>query len=242
MTIPILHHDDDVVVVVKPAGMFVHRSPLDPHETVFLLQTLRNQIGQYLYPVHRLDRPTSGVMLFALNKEAARYLKPQFDNGETEKQYLAVVRGWVNEQIIDYSLSVTFDDIADRNRSRDKSTQTAISHVIPLAKIELPFVSSVRYPTSRYSLVQLIPKTGRKHQLRRHMKHIFHPIIGDTAYGDLRQNKAFAEHLGIQRLMLHAQSLSFRHPQTGQWLTYVAPPEDQSWQQILAEFTTAFCE
>lgn len=227
----VIYLDDTVVCVNKPAGLFVHRSWLDRQATDFLLQQLRDQIGHYLYPVHRLDRPTSGVMIFALTAEAATALKEQFDAGEIEKTYLAVVRGWVEDREIDYSLSVIYDKVADRDARRDKPAQSAITRVKMLATVELPFASGTRYSTSRYSLLQLQPKTGRKHQLRRHMKHISHPIVGDTAYGDLRQNKAFAKHLGISRLMLHAEIIRWQHPVSGQQIISQATP-DMDWQNL----------
>lgn len=236
MHLPIHYLDKHFVIAEKPAGLLVHRSWLDKHETTFMLQRLRDQLGQYLYPVHRLDRPTSGLLLFALNEHSARALKIQFDTGQIEKRYLAIVRGYVDSQTIDHPLTVKYDKIADAKRRRDHPAQHAQTQLTTLAQTELPFASSTRYSTSRYSLVQLQPKTGRKHQLRRHLKHIAHPIVGDTAYGDLRQNKAFAEHLQIQRLMLHAYRLDFPHPHSQEKLSICAYPKDTDWQRILAKF------
>ncbi len=140
----VIYLDDTVVCVNKPAGLLVHRSWLDRQATDFLLQQLRDQIGRYLYPVHRLDRPTSGVMIFALTAEAATALKEQFDAGEIEKSYLAVVRGWVEDREIDYPLSVIYDKVADRDARRDKPAQSAITRVKLLATLELPFASGTR--------------------------------------------------------------------------------------------------
>ncbi|WP_424405799.1 tRNA pseudouridine(65) synthase TruC [Pasteurella sp. PK-2025] len=235
MTLEILYQDDYLIAVNKPAGMLVHRSWLDPHETQFVMQTLRDQIGQYVYPIHRLDRPTSGVLLFALNSEVANLLCLQFENKQVEKSYLAVVRGYLTGQArIDYPLKVKLDKVADKFAQEDKAAQEAVSDYIGLQTVEMPYAVK-KYPTTRYSLVRLIPHTGRKHQLRRHMKHIFHPILGDTQYGDLHQNRALSEHTGVQRLMLHAERLRFIHPITQQPLVLWAGV-DQSWLQLLQHF------
>ena len=230
----ILYQDDYCIAVNKPAGMLVHRSWLDRHETRFVMQTLRDQIGQHVYPVHRLDRPTSGVLLFALDSDAARALTQQFEQKTTVKTYWAVVRGHLADaDTIDYPLKYQPDQIAE---ARTEATlQEAVTAYRCLARTELPFQSAQRYPTSRYSWAKLTPLTGRKHQLRRHMKHIFHPIVGDTNYGDLRQNHAVAEHLGTQRLMLHARSLSFQGLRHGQEVVLTADTDEQ-WAVWLAQF------
>ncbi|MCO6524556.1 MAG: tRNA pseudouridine(65) synthase TruC [Candidatus Schmidhempelia sp.] len=208
----IIYQDNYLVAINKPSGWLVHRSWLDKNEKVVVMQTLRDQIGQHVFPVHRLDRPTSGVLLFALSAEIARNLAEQFANSHIEKRYLAIVRGFlIDEAVIDYPLVEELDRIADKFAQRNKSAQTAISYYKGLATFELP-IAVGRYPTARYSLVELNPKTGRKHQLRRHLKHIFHPIIGDSKYGDLHQNRAFSQYFGVKRLMLHAESMSFTHP------------------------------
>lgn len=166
--IEILYQDDDLVVVNKPAGMLVHRSWLDSHETVFVMTTLRDQFGCHVYPVHRLDRPTSGALLFALSSEVARTLSVQFEQHTVEKSYLAVVRGYLlGAGRIDYPLKVKLDKIADKFADTDKAPETAITDYQNLATCELPIISTPRYATSRYSLMSLTPITGRKHQLRR---------------------------------------------------------------------------
>ena len=230
----IIYRDGRTVAVNKPAGMLVHRSWLDSRETVFAMQTLRDQIGQHVYPVHRLDRPTSGVLLFALDPEAARLLTQQFEQKNIRKTYWAIVRGHLpSDGIIDYPLKYCPDKIAEAHtESVMQDAQTACRCI---ARTELPFQSALRYPTSRYSWTELTPHTGRKHQLRRHMKHIFHPIVGDTNYGDLRQNYAVAAHLGTQRLMLHARSLTFRSPDGGQTVTALAETDSQ-WAVWLEQF------
>ena len=231
----ILYQDDVLVAVNKPAGMLVHRSWLDRHETQFVMQTLRDQIGQLVYPIHRLDRPTSGVLLFALNSEIANLLCLQFEQKQTEKQYLAVVRGYVTGHgEIDYPLKIQLDKIADKFSQQDKAPQSAVTFYEGLQTVEMPYDVG-RYATSRYSLVRLVPKTGRKHQLRRHMKHIFHPILGDTQYGDLHQNRALTEHTGCSRLMLHAEKLTFVHPLTQLPITIQAGLDAQ-WRNLMQTF------
>ena len=231
----ILYQDEVLVAVNKPAGMLVHRSWLDRHETQFVMQTLRDQIGQLVYPIHRLDRPTSGVLLFALNSEIANLLCLQFEQKQIEKQYLAVVRGYVTGHgEIDYPLKVQLDKIANKFSQPDKAPQSAITFYEGLQTVEMPYGVG-RYATSRYSLVRLIPQTGRKHQLRRHMKHIFHPILGDTQYGDLHQNRALMEHTGCARLLLHAEKLTFFHPLTQRPMTIQAGLDAQ-WQNLMQTF------
>ncbi|WP_301099650.1 tRNA pseudouridine(65) synthase TruC [Otariodibacter sp.] len=227
----IIYQDEDLIAINKPAGMLVHRSWLDKHETVFAMQTLRDQIGQHVYPIHRLDRPTSGVLLFALNSEMARIMSLLFEQHEMEKQYLAIVRGHLKEQAgrIDYPLKVKLDKIADKF-SQDKEPQDAITDYQLLEQAEMPYPAG-KFATARYSLVKLSPKTGRKHQLRRHLKHIFHPIIGDTNYGDLHQNRAFATNIGHSRLFLHAYELVFKHPKTLQKISIKAPLDD-NWKSV----------
>ena len=232
MILEILYQDDVLIAVNKPAGMMVHRSWLDPHETQFVMQTLRDQIGQHVFPVHRLDRPTSGVLLFALNSEIANILCQQFEQRCVEKSYLAVVRGYLEgRNIIDYPLKIQLDKIADKLSQEDKPPQDAITKYEGIRTAEMPYPVG-RYQTTRYSLVKLIPYTGRKHQLRRHMKHIFHPILGDTQYGDLHQNRALTTHTGCQRLFLHAYELIFIHPITQIEIKLTAGLDEQ-WLKLM---------
>lgn len=222
----ILYQDDDLVVVNKPAGMLVHRSWLDKHETVFVMTTLRDILGQHVFPVHRLDRPTSGVLLFAKSSVVARALSVQFEHRMVDKSYLAVVRGYLLDSgRIDYPLKVKLDKIADKFAKTDKKPEPAITNYENLAICEMPFVSVDRYATSRYSLMKLVPSTGRKHQLRRHMTHLFHPIVGDTTHGDTAQNRAVAEFTGVSRLLLHAHTLAF-DDMNGKRITVLAPLDD----------------
>ncbi|CAA6816570.1 MAG: tRNA pseudouridine synthase C (EC [uncultured Sulfurovum sp.] len=208
----ILYQDAYLVVINKPSGLLVHKSPIDKKETEFALQLVRDQIGQWVYPVHRLDKPTSGVLVFALSSEVANLLSEQFREHSIQKEYLAVVRGYTKEEeLIDYDLKVILDKKADKDRSKNKEPQEAQTEYERLKIAELPYAVS-RYPVARYSLLKLLPRTGRKHQLRRHMKHILHPIVGDTKYGRNEHNNLFREKFDCHRLLLHASKLEFLHP------------------------------
>jgi tRNA pseudouridine65 synthase len=211
----ILYRDDYLAIVNKPAGWLVHRTPLDKGETRFVLQTLRDQIGQHVWPVHRLDKGTSGVLVFALNAEVARTLGQAFETGEgLHKTYRAVVRGWpADEGLIDHPLKRMPDDM----RTERLEVQPAQSRFATLRRFELPLPHQ-GFATTRCAEVALEPLTGRRHQLRRHMKHIAHPIIGDATHGKGPLNRAVAELLGLQRLWLHAQSLTLTHPASGEQL------------------------
>ena len=229
-----IYRDPWLLAVHKPAGLLVHRSPIDKHETEFALQYARAlNGGEHVYPVHRLDRPTSGVLLFARDPDTARTVGQAMMAGEVSKTYLAVVRGWTPESgTIDHPLK---DEPEDRRlHGTEQPVRDALTHYRRLATTEIP-VEIERYPTSRYSLVELYPKTGRKHQLRRHMKHINHPIIGDANHGRGRHNRYFAERFGQGRLMLAATELALTHPVTGEELILKAPPE-QSFMDVLSIF------
>ncbi|WP_041718016.1 pseudouridine synthase [Alkalilimnicola ehrlichii MLHE-1] len=217
----IIHRDHDLVAVDKPAGMPVHRSRRHPGDAV-LLQRLRDQLGQWLWPVHRLDPPTSGLVVFALHPEAARALAAQFQQREVEKRYLAVVRGWPLEQgRVEHPL----------RRPGRSERQPAVTDFHRLATTELP-IPMPPHPTARYALLELRPITGRQHQLRRHMKHISHPIIGDTTYGKGPHNRLFRERFGASELLLRATRLAFRHPGTGARL-HLDCPLNEAWRAVL---------
>jgi len=218
----VVYRDDRLVAIDKPAGLLVHRSDLDRHETRFALQLLRDQIGRSVWPVHRLDKGTSGLLLFALDPDAAAALGGQFERGEVAKRYLAVVRGHPAEAgEIDHPLGRMADEYG--YRGDNDVPQTAVTRYRRLATVELPWRVD-RYPSSRYALVELIPLTGRRHQLRRHMKHIAHPIVGDATHGKGRHNRLFQERFGCHRLLLAAVELSFRHPEDGRPMLLSAPP------------------
>ncbi|OCG60698.1 tRNA pseudouridine(65) synthase TruC [Gilliamella sp. Nev5-1] len=231
----IIYQDDNLIAINKPSGWLVHRSWLDKHETVVVMQTLRDQIGQHVFPVHRLDRPTSGVLLFALSSDIARIMSEQFATKQIEKTYYAIVRGYVEgEAIIDYPLVEELDKIADKFSDKNKPAQNAVTFYRGISKIEIP-IKVRKFDSVRYSFVELKPQTGRKHQLRRHMKHIFHPILGDSKHGDLHQNRAFADYFGIKRLMLHAHTLKITHPIEQKQIILKAAL-DPNWQNILLNF------
>ncbi len=225
--IPVLYQDTQVVAVNKPAGTLVHRTKIDPRETNIALQQVRDQLGIHVYPVHRLDKPTSGVLLFGLDKETAQRLATAFAERRVAKTYIAVVRGYLPpEGEIDYPLKEIHDKKTDRKARQEKPAQAATTHYQTLATVELPHPVG-RYDTARYSLAKLLPRTGRKHQLRRHLKHIFHPILGDRKYGDWRHNQFAATHFTCNRLLLHAASLRFNHPVSGQAIVvHAALPAD----------------
>ncbi len=217
----VLYRDDRIVVVDKPSGLLVHRSPIDRHETRFAVQMLRDQLGRRVYPVHRLDKGTSGALVFALDRETAAALAGAFAGREVIKTYLAVVRGWPEESgTIDHELAAIRDEYS---LPATADAKPAVTHFRRLATVELP-VRVDRYPTSRYALVELQPETGRRHQLRRHLAHVSHPIIGDSTYGKGRHNRLFAERYGVRRLLLACTRLGFAHPDDGRRVDITAPP------------------
>ncbi len=221
----ILYQDSDLVAIHKPAGLLVHRSPIDKHETQFAVQLTRDAIGQKVYPIHRLDKATSGLLLFALNPSTARLMGEQFANHTIEKTYLAICRGWCEPSgHIDHALKYKRDKVAERLKREQLEPQSAQSRYQTLATTSVDHAIG-RYEQQRYSLVQLKPQTGRKHQLRRHMNHIHHPIIGDVRYGDRHHNHFFNDWLGQHRLYLAAVSLKFTHPVSHKPMLIEAPLE-----------------
>lgn len=213
-----------MIAVHKPSGLLVHRSLLDRHETRFAVQLLRDQIGRHVFPVHRLDKGTSGVLLFGLDRETAARLGTVFETRAIAKRYLAVVRGHPPEAgMIDHSLSRRYDALEHRPHDACDAPQQSLTQFRRLATTELPHRID-RYPTSRYALLALSPHTGRRHQLRRHLKHAAHPIIGDATYGKGRHNRLFAELFGTTRLLLACTGLRFRHPHDGSILELTCEP------------------
>jgi tRNA pseudouridine65 synthase len=208
----ILFQCEHLVAINKPNGLLVHRSPIASDADVFAVQLLRDQLGQKVYPVHRLDRKTSGVLLFALDEATNSEMQRKFMNGEITKTYHAIVRGYSPDTgEIDYPL-----------KRDDGVIQDAVTYFETLMRTEVPFAVG-KHPTSRYSLVKLNPVTGRMHQLRKHMAHIMHPIIGDRPHGCNKQNRFFKEQFDMMQMMLHAVSLEFVHPSTKQQVTVEAP-------------------
>ncbi|MFK7819086.1 MAG: pseudouridine synthase [Planctomycetaceae bacterium] len=210
----ILFQDDVCVAINKPPGLLVHRTSVASDASEFAVQLLRDQIQQKVFPVHRLDRPTSGVLLFALSSEAARTFAKQFESRAVQKIYTAFVRGHcLDSGVLDRPLC----DVRDlRSETRKHETEReAVTEFRTISRFELP-ISDGRHQTSRYSLLELRPQTGRRHQIRRHLKHASHPIVGDTAHGDHRHNKRLASRYQLNRLLLAASSLRVAHPETGQ--------------------------
>jgi tRNA pseudouridine65 synthase len=227
--LPVLYRDPQLIAIHKPPGLLVHRSALDAHESRFALQMLRDQIGASVYPVHRLDKATSGVLLFALSPEMAARCREVFESGAVEKRYVAIVRGHPPLQgTIDHALCRE-----DLQAGQSAVLQPAVTTYRCLATVELP-VAVDRYPTSRYALVELQPQTGRRHQLRRHMKHIAHPVIGDTTHGHGPHNRMFRERFGCHRLLLAAVALTLPHPETGERLQLEIPPDDEFLRVAIA--------
>lgn len=201
----VIYRDDYFVAVNKPSGMLVHRTNLAAEEKeIFAMTILRDQIGQYVYPCHRLDRPTSGVLLFGLSSEAGRLFQEDMLQHKIKKEYLAVVRSYFPDKILlDKPVKSKYDKVA----------KTAETYVETVKKAELP-IPFGKYPAVRYSLVRAFPKTGRTHQIRLHLRSQNCPILGDKRYGDNKHNKLLVEKFGHDRLMLHASKLSFQHPFT----------------------------
>ncbi len=221
--LPILYQDDHLVAIHKPSNLLVHRTSLDAHERRFAVQLLRDQLGRRVYPAHRLDKGTSGILLFGLTPAAGRAMSMAFEAQQVDKRYLAVVRGWPAEHgEIDHALERRVDDAELWGGSVPKGPQDALTRYRRLATAELPWQVD-RYPTSRYALVELDPLTGRRHQLRRHLKHISHPIIGDATYGKGVHNRAFAEAFGVSRLLLACVAMSLPHPVSGARLDLHCP-------------------
>lgn len=224
----LLYEDQYFIAAYKPEGWLVHRSDIDKHEHRFLLQYMRDLVGARLYPIHRLDKPTSGIILFAKTPEIAAALQEQLTSDRATKSYLAVCRGYCPEQgVIDHPLPPVNDFKHQRKRPKaDLPRQEAITRYRRLAMIELP-IAVDRYPSSRYSLVEVELITGRRHQIRRHFKHLSHPLIGCPKYGKSLHNRMFAEQFGCGRLLLHACSLELEHPVTGERMHLKAPPRGE---------------
>jgi tRNA pseudouridine65 synthase len=214
----ILYQDPHLVAINKPHGLLVHKSPIAADASEFAVQMLRDQLGQRVFPVHRLDRKTGGILLFALSPEMNSKLQMMFENRQVKKAYHAIVRGFIPANgEIDYALT-----------NENGLVQDALTNYERLATAEVA-VAFGKHPTSRYSFVKLLPETGRHHQLRKHMAHIFHPIIGDRPHGCNKQNKLWLEKWEMNTMLLHATELQFEHPMTGDEL------------RIEAGFQSEFC-
>jgi tRNA pseudouridine65 synthase len=224
----IMYRDEHLVAINKPHGLLVHKSPIACDAKVFAVQELRNQLGQHVYPCHRLDRKTGGVLLFSLSEKVNALMQQQFANNQVSKTYHAIVRGFApNEGTINYALL-----------SEKGNVQEAITHFKTLSTIEIP-IASGKFATSRYSLVEAKPQTGRMHQLRKHFAHIFHPIIGDRPHGCNKQNRMFKQNWGMDTMLLHAKCIEFTHPVTKEKMHIEAPylkPFEEGKQLIWEKF------
>lgn len=212
----IVYQDEYLVAVNKPHGLLVHPSAIAKDAEEFAMQLLRDRLGRYVFPVHRLDRKTGGLLLFALDRDVQREAQQQFSDRKVEKEYWAIVRGYTEDRgEIDYPL-----------RKENGKVQEAFTAYETLARAELP-VPFGKHATIRYSLVKVMPLTGRMHQIRKHMAHILHPIIGDRPHGCNKQNRLFKERWGMTTMLLHASSLAITHPANGNELKLFAPVQSE---------------
>ena len=217
----IVFQDDHLVAINKPHGLLVHRSSIAMDTSEFALQILRDQLNMRVFPAHRLDRKTGGVLLFALSKNVEKLMQQQFQENLVNKKYIAIVRGYTDdEQEIDYPL-----------RKENGTLQEAVTRYKIIARAELD-IPLGQHQTSRYSLIEANPQTGRMHQLRKHFAHIFHPIIGDRKHGCNKQNKLFKEQWESETMFLHASQLLFTHPVTHTPIHIEAPLQDEFLRMI----------
>ncbi len=208
----IIYQDEYMVVINKPHGLLVHRSSIAADAEEFAMQKLRDQIHKKVFPVHRIDRKTSGILLFGLSSDAAKNIQAQLEDSNTQKTYLAIVRGYFPDRIdVDYPLTNDSGKVQDAFTSFKTLKRT---------ELDIPFG---KFPTSRYSLIEAYPKTGRMHQIRKHLNHLRHPIVGDRPHGCNKQNKLFKERWNMTTMLLHAQKLSIKHPYTNLIMHLEAP-------------------
>lgn len=221
MQLTILYEDDYLIAVDKPSGLLVHPSWISQPDEPTLMGLLKDHCRlEKLHTIHRLDRATSGIILVGKELESSKRMQVQFQAREVKKEYECLVRGWLQDTTgsIDYPLVPKYDKFSDPLASQDKEAKSAVTDYRVIGQTELD-IPVGRYSTSRYSRVACFPHTGRKHQIRRHMKHLLHPIIGDTKYGEGRHNRMFREHFHLHRLVLMAKSIQFTHPKTDKTLT-----------------------
>ncbi|MCB0710905.1 MAG: pseudouridylate synthase [Ignavibacteriae bacterium] len=212
LTLEILYQDDRLVVVNKPSGLLVHPSA-EASDRKTCLSILRDQLGRYVYPLHRLDRGTSGILLMGLDSETARLMQGAFIRREVSKTYLAIVRGWLNEEgVLDRPL-----------RKTGGEKETALTRYRTLAHSKLPYPVG-NYPEARYSLVRAFPVTGRRHQIRRHLSNASYPIVGDAVHGDGKHNRLFRQLFSCYHLLLHAEAIEFIHPFQKESVVLTTPP------------------
>jgi tRNA pseudouridine65 synthase len=220
----IIYEDDRIIGVFKPNRLLVHRTNIDFYEKQNLLQWLSDAVKTTVHPAHRLDKATSGIVLFTKDLDALRFLRQQFSERTLAKSYLALVRGYTAASgRIEKPLQ----------KEGDSTLREAITNYITLSHTELPIAVS-RYETSRYSLLRAFPETGRYHQIRLHFAHLRHPIIGDSRHGDKKHNQMFREVQQLPALFLHAENIEFTHP-AGRQITLHAPVPDH-FQAVLSNF------
>lgn len=211
-SLSILYQDEYLVAVNKPCGYLVHRSPIARDAEFIVLQILRDQIGKHVYPIHRLDRKTSGVLLFALDQDSNRALGKDFADHNVVKEYTAIVRGWIAEEgRVDYKLT-----------NDSGKTQEAVTNFERTSRYEIDLALG-HFSTSRYSHIEVFPETGRMHQIRKHMNHLRHPILGDRPHGCSKQNRLWKAEYNLTDMLLHARSLTITHPQTKEMIKIEAP-------------------
>lgn len=208
----IIFRDEHYIAINKPHGLLVHRSKIANDVETFALQLLRNQIQQRVYPIHRIDRKTSGILLFALHSQAHSLIGQQFEENTIKKKYITLLRGYTEDHgKIEYPLV-----------NEAGKLQNALTYYKTLARTEIDLPNG-RYNTSRYSLVEARPHTGRTHQIRKHFAHILHPILGDRPHGCNKQNRLWKDTFKMTTMLLHADELAFTHPYTNQDLQIQAP-------------------
>ena len=217
----VLYQDQHLVAINKPHDLLVHRSSIAKDVSLFALQLLRDQLQKHIYTVHRLDRKTSGVLLFSFTDDVHRSMQKLFAENKIKKTYWAIVRGFTEDEgTIDYPL-----------KRDDGKTQEAITHYKTLARTEvaIPFG---KFSTSRYSWVEIYPSTGRMHQIRKHFAHILHPIIADRPHGCNKQNKLFKDRFEMKTMLLHAKSIEFSHPVSNRKIFIEAEISDEFLRMI----------
>jgi len=220
-SLEVLFRDDYLVAINKPHGYVVHRSGYTRNANKIVLQSLRDQLQQRVYPIHRLDRKTSGVLILALNPEVLSVMSNQFQTQKVKKVYQAIVRGWTDDAgIIDYALT-----------NDNGKLQSAVTTYTTIARFEMALPQGL-HSTSRYSEVQLVPQTGRMHQLRKHMAHIFHPILGDRPHGCNKQNRLWKQKFAMDTMLLHASQLTFQHPDGGR-VMHIKAPFSSEYRRVL---------
>lgn len=239
MQIDVLWESEDLIAVNKPSGLLVHKTKMDAGETQFLLQFLRDQVGYHVFPLHRLDKATSGVCLFAKKAEAVKPMQDIWNTDSVKKEYRCLVRGWFPEKHIEDSPLEEIKKEKERTKESQGEKKKAISIFKPKVSWEVP-VAIGKFPKTRYQLVDVEILTGRRHQIRRHACRQHHPIIGDSTYGDGKHNLYFREELGFQGLMLSSNKIQFREPSSNKWVE-ISAYEDSRFVALAEKFRDSVC-